>query len=119
LSLSLSFLFFSMIPRPPRSTLFPYTTLFRSQSLPRGSAFQDQARPAGPARRVDRRDRVSRLRCLLADDWSSPRPRRRLDGGIAPPRRSTHLDRIDWCFAAQHARDIGGTFGLQLVERLD
>src|SRR5207249_12306894 len=27
---SLSF-FFSMIPRPPRSTLFPYTTLFRSK----------------------------------------------------------------------------------------
>src|SRR5436309_15741884 len=25
-----SFLFFLMIPRPPRSTLFPYTTLFRS-----------------------------------------------------------------------------------------
>src|SRR3712207_8119147 len=23
-----------MIPRPPRSTLFPYTTLFRSNSLP-------------------------------------------------------------------------------------
>src|ERR1044071_10314141 len=26
------FLFFLMIRRPPRSTLFPYTTLFRSQS---------------------------------------------------------------------------------------
>src|SRR2546422_2499320 len=26
-----SFLFFLMIRRPPRSTLFPYTTLFRSQ----------------------------------------------------------------------------------------
>src|SRR5438067_7383587 len=26
------FFFFSMIPRPPRSTLFPYTTLFRSLS---------------------------------------------------------------------------------------
>src|SRR5205085_11919555 len=25
------FFFFSMIPRPPRSTLFPYTTLFRSK----------------------------------------------------------------------------------------
>src|SRR5438876_8815582 len=25
-----SFFFFIMIPRPPRSTLFPYTTLFRS-----------------------------------------------------------------------------------------
>src|SRR5947208_9103090 len=27
----LSLFFFSMIPRPPRSTLFPYTTLFRSE----------------------------------------------------------------------------------------
>src|SRR5947208_10107540 len=27
----LSFLFFLMIRRPPRSTLFPYTTLFRSE----------------------------------------------------------------------------------------
>src|SRR5215208_7596305 len=30
LVLSLSFFFFLMIRRPPRSTLFPYTTLFRS-----------------------------------------------------------------------------------------
>src|SRR5262249_58470506 len=29
--LSLTFLFFLMIPPPPRSTLFPYTTLFRSR----------------------------------------------------------------------------------------
>src|SRR5436305_7319403 len=29
--LSLSFFFFLRIPRPPRSTLFPYTTLFRSK----------------------------------------------------------------------------------------
>src|SRR2546425_3339659 len=28
---SLSFFFFLMIRRPPRSTLFPYTTLFRSR----------------------------------------------------------------------------------------
>src|SRR3712207_7782204 len=28
---SVSFFFFLMIRRPPRSTLFPYTTLFRSQ----------------------------------------------------------------------------------------
>src|SRR5690606_41449732 len=35
----LSFLlfFFSMIRRPPRSTLFPYTTLFRSGSVTTGS----------------------------------------------------------------------------------
>src|ERR1019366_10820659 len=29
------FFFFLMIRRPPRSTLFPYTTLFRSGSAPR------------------------------------------------------------------------------------
>src|SRR2546428_9868674 len=33
---SLAF-FFLMIRRPPRSTLFPYTTLFRSLSLPNGN----------------------------------------------------------------------------------
>src|SRR2546427_1815167 len=32
--LSLLFFFFLMIRRPPRSTLFPYTTLFRSQPAP-------------------------------------------------------------------------------------
>src|SRR5262249_60317759 len=31
----LSFFFFLMIRRPPRSTLFPYTTLFRSHCLTR------------------------------------------------------------------------------------
>src|SRR5687767_15439101 len=38
-----SFFFFLMIRRPPRSTLFPYTTLFRSESgmrnWPRTSPF--------------------------------------------------------------------------------
>src|SRR5256885_6057284 len=32
---SFFFFFFLMIRRPPRSTLFPYTTLFRSHSLTR------------------------------------------------------------------------------------
>src|SRR2546426_10798244 len=36
------FFFFLMIRRPPRSTLFPYTTLFRSPRPPR---------PASPTRR--------------------------------------------------------------------
>src|SRR5437660_4088318 len=30
------FFFFLMIRRPPRSTLFPYTTLFRSHLIPEG-----------------------------------------------------------------------------------
>src|SRR5256885_17077039 len=32
-SLTFFFFFFLMIRRPPRSTLFPYTTLFRSQRI--------------------------------------------------------------------------------------
>src|SRR3712207_3820446 len=34
--------FFLMIRRPPRSTLFPYTTLFRSNSFPRPAALGDE-----------------------------------------------------------------------------
>src|SRR5438552_10927841 len=34
-SISLTFFFFLIIRRPPRSTLFPYTTLFRSTTVAR------------------------------------------------------------------------------------
>src|SRR2546428_8420450 len=37
----MSFFFFLMIRRPPRSTLFPYTTLFRSALGPRQRASND------------------------------------------------------------------------------
>src|SRR2546430_13577877 len=40
----LSFFFFLMIRRPPRSTLFPYTTLFRSLSFSWGSPGQRSGR---------------------------------------------------------------------------
>src|SRR2546429_7227681 len=39
------FFFFLMIRRPPRSTLFPYTTLFRSRAPPAaGSGLHDRGR---------------------------------------------------------------------------
>src|SRR2546422_10957866 len=41
--ISFLFFFFLMIRRPPRSTLFPYTTLFRSQSEPRLLSRGDRA----------------------------------------------------------------------------
>src|SRR2546423_9981623 len=67
------FFFFLMIRRPPRSTLFPYTTLFRS---PRSDTCRRASRgtrspadpPAGSARR---RPRTS---------WAPSRPAHR--GGI-------------------------------------
>src|SRR5690349_22324445 len=49
-----------MIRRPPRSTLFPYTTLFRSNTGPparpaRRSASRNAARPAAPGSGIDRK----------------------------------------------------------------
>src|SRR2546422_8166024 len=48
-----------MIRRPPRSTLFPYTTLFRSRFAPpaaraRRRALADRTPPAGPLSRTSR-----------------------------------------------------------------
>src|SRR2546421_3478882 len=50
---SIFFFFFLMIRRPPRSTLFPYTTLFRSRADARRAA----ARAAQPARAAQGRRR--------------------------------------------------------------
>src|SRR6266542_3457235 len=47
------FFFFLMIRRPPRSTLFPYTTLFRS------GAVADPGRPPAPPSRCPPLDRKS------------------------------------------------------------
>src|SRR6266568_5901599 len=55
----LIFFFFLMIRRPPRSTLFPYTTLFRSNRCRRPR----RARPS--ARRRRSRPREQRLRRRL------------------------------------------------------
>src|SRR5689334_25445776 len=48
------FFFFLMIRRPPRSTLFPYTTLFRSNIPPAPALFARRARLAGLLRVVTR-----------------------------------------------------------------
>src|SRR5947207_10567190 len=52
--MSPSLFFFLMIRRPPRSTLFPYTTLFRSRGVRRRS------RPRGRPDRAGVRSRVRR-----------------------------------------------------------
>src|SRR5690349_22237693 len=64
-----SFFFFLMIRRPPRSTLFPYTTLFRSQRGRRHEVRAFRRPPRRPAPRSEehtselqsRRDLVCRL----------------------------------------------------------
>src|SRR5689334_23896602 len=59
-----------MIRRPPRSTLFPYTTLFRSgQGLVGGRAHLRRRRPDGQQRARQRR----RLRAVAGQDRKSTR----------------------------------------------
>src|SRR5580765_7092138 len=43
-----------MLRRPPRSTLFPYTTLFRSRDRPGGRQRRRRSSPAAPRRPVAR-----------------------------------------------------------------
>src|SRR3712207_7546269 len=76
--------FFLMIRRPPRSTLFPYTTLFRSGRR----FFRPVLRHARPAHRQDDGDEdVFRLPRLEA------RRQQRLDGaGADADRKSTRLN---------------------------
>src|SRR2546430_17610948 len=90
-----------MIRRPPRSTLFPYTTLFRSRrvlqgpwldqaardDLPCGArAARDRAGGGCDGRRLDRRRR--RGRAGARDARLPRRPRGSLPGGGGTPARS-------------------------------
>src|SRR2546430_11367433 len=91
-----------MIRRPPRSTLFPYTTLFRSQSLlnelsPRRSHFAQPisekalflpliATPTGPCFRLDRGHTAN----LESASFNSTWPRNQV--AHQPDRKSTRLN---------------------------
>src|SRR5438477_5539843 len=54
---SKSVFFFLGLRRPPRSTLFPYTTLFRSRASSRDSWASGRCRPS--------------VSCSIAHDWQS------------------------------------------------
>src|SRR2546422_4907257 len=64
-----------MIRRPPRSTLFPYTTLFRSSSFPRPAPLSDDDRYVrrGRHRSMESAFRVEHVR---NDHVPKPRPSR-------------------------------------------
>src|SRR3712207_8843587 len=73
------YFFFLMIRRPPRSTLFPYTTLFRSQNLCRKLYCTELIREGGGVReqgghkrlRVPERIREHALVTVTTDDRRS------------------------------------------------
>src|SRR3712207_7142332 len=77
-----------MIRRPPRSTLFPYTTLFRSARMPMYEAVQ------GPTPRIPRRE--ARAAAPSAPGSSSSRPSiaNRARERNASPRSEEHTSEL-------------------------
>src|SRR5471030_3416492 len=60
------FFFFLMIRRPPRSTLFPYTTLFRSRCHRHHAVYQrDNHHPASHGRSEEHTSELQSLRHLV------------------------------------------------------
>src|SRR6266511_1782359 len=80
----LVFFFFLMIRRPPRSTLFPYTTLFRAPGPGRARAAPE--RPRRPARPPDAPGPVPRPRSARRARGCPPRARRAALPGRRAPR---------------------------------
>src|SRR2546422_3829582 len=84
-----------MIRRPPRSTLFPYTTLFRSRGrCPRGSWPRSPRTPCPPTRRVPRlrsEEHTSELQsrlhlvCRLLLEKKKKRQNAYIDDRLVPP----------------------------------
>src|SRR6266480_6300003 len=77
--------FFLMIRRPPRSTLFPYTTLFRSgETRSRDGGGKSQVAHQNAEKKVVRR-RCSPMDRADGDHEEQPRVLEE-DGGLAPVR---------------------------------
>src|SRR2546429_9082546 len=90
------FFFFLMIRRPPRSTLFPYTTLFRSRG---GAVVRRAARRVRHCRGGDG-DRTGlaggeRLRVRVPDGAHEPQPGAGHRDGVPGPRVRSHLPELE------------------------
>src|SRR5437764_14160187 len=104
--LNMFFFFFFMIRRPPRSTLFPYTTLFRSaaERLQAGAAFLPlflKFRPA-PERflrahfgRRKRRIEACPSQCYYFGKAFAQKHRKAANKRVACP-RCVHLLLLEW-----------------------
>src|SRR6266403_626510 len=68
ITMHLFFFFFLMIRRPPRSTLFPYTTLFRS-SIPRRAIPAFAVQPLKSAQRVTVKVCVIEIAASFENDY--------------------------------------------------
>src|SRR5256885_16561857 len=65
------FFFFLMIRRPPRSTLFPYTTLFRSRDAPKRAELWLRLGCAVAPTFAESHPALVRLRRAIEDRWGA------------------------------------------------
>src|SRR3712207_8085194 len=93
-----------MIRRPPRSTLFPYTTLFRSRSVP---AIANQGRAPDGRDTRPRRHPQGRLRAHVG----------RGEGGLEG--RRSALDRKSTRLNSSHANISYAVFCLKKNKKID
>src|SRR3712207_8694567 len=83
--------FFLMIRRPPRSTLFPYTTLFRSAGLRGSLRFGTRTAVSRTSLRLGEADRPRRG-VAIAPETDSRSPRGRCPAHQRIDRKSTRLN---------------------------
>src|SRR5438093_172115 len=97
-----------MIRRPPRSTLFPYTTLFRSLDMPRARPVgrHGLATPRAPRRAADLQLHVAHLGVAVEPDVVE-----RGAGGAAHLRPADELADVD-------GEGRTGVLGLAVQDRL-
>src|SRR3712207_9595974 len=76
-----------MIRRPPRSTLFPYTTLFRSQRAVRGDDEEEKAQQA------DEVEVVQVLRLVEQEDVGEAEEEERGGGSVAEAQEDARGER--------------------------
>src|SRR2546430_17653402 len=103
--MSIFFFFFLMIRRPPRSTLFPYTTLFRSCSRPNGELPASGPCPCH-ATKMKCPERVAVQEQREYAGWCrfyESRPRRT---GLACSRRIHQRALVSACLLAQPERRV-------------
>src|SRR6266511_2890348 len=112
-SLNFFFFFFLMIRRPPRSTLFPYTTLFRSAGAKESQGrLPETARAKGPEDADGVRRRL--LREVLGDD-----DRRRCRQGALAQARERLFHQVGAVWRIQKDQIEALLLGGQHAERAD